>query len=504
MRHVILFNLEDEEPASELAEALRAAGISATRLRVNAEEPGGELPPLEPPEDVAPFAVLFEVDADTDLAALRSTIDEAASVWPRVPIVACRRTEAFDGRGAAQWFDESTLKRLGFHAVSAGPAQLAAVLREVEERGAALEERASEPASIADLAPASLLLPERLSTERLRAAFETVAALHFAADQKGAAATALAGLASLVAADRWTLYLVNETGKVAETLFEPLAVRGLTESERALPEDDWRRSFLGDPLALVGSQSHAAREAVETAETVRRREGAHRRVVAVPLVAGERVTGVLEAVREGANARQFSSVDLSLLSALSLPLAAALSNSARVAEAERLSQTDDLTKLHNARHLRQYLISEFKRARRYNSLVTAVFFDLDDFKQINDRHGHLVGSHVLMEMASVILSSVRDTDVVARYGGDEFVVILPETGIEQGICVAHRVRERISRHAFTGGRNLRLKLTASFGVAAFPQHAQSPHQLIAAADTAMYEAKAAQKNCVRLAAETAQ
>jgi diguanylate cyclase (GGDEF)-like protein len=182
-------------------------------------------------------------------------------------------------------------------------------------------------------------------------------------------------------------------------------------------------------------------------------------------------------------------------------VAAALANSARIAEAERLSLTDDLTKLHNARFLRQYLTAEIKRARRYDSAVAALFLDLDYFKEVNDRHGHLVGSHVLMEMATVILTGVRDTDAVARYGGDEFVVVLPETNTEQAIFVAERIRATIAAHNFTGGRNLSLHLTASFGVAAFPAHAQSPQQLLADADAAMYEAKAARKNCVRLAGE---
>ncbi|PYS81778.1 MAG: hypothetical protein DMF67_15575 [Acidobacteria bacterium] len=498
MKYVVILNGADCAPAREVAEALRAAGVTAAALDDSAAAREGEAALVRAQWEGEPLAALFDVEAGADMAELHMRVLRAQAVWPGVPLVACQRDAVTTGPRAAQRFDDATLKRLGFHAVAEEPAQLSALLREVEERGTGDKLLTDESQAVA---PASLLLPERLGVGRLRAAFETVASLHFAADQRGAAQAALAGLAALVQADRWTLYLIGEAAPAGEPPFEPLAVRGLTRSERAVPDADWRRALLGDALSLAGSESRAAHAAALCAETVRRKEG-DRRVVAVPLVSGERVLGVLEAVREGERARPFSCGDASLLSALALPLTAALSNSARVAEAERLSQTDDLTKLHNARYLRQYLVTELKRARRYGSPVCAFFLDLDDFKQVNDRHGHLVGSHVLMEMASVILSSVRDTDVVARYGGDEFVVVLPETDIEQGLYVAERVRERIAHHEFTGGRGLRLRLTASFGVASFPAHAQSPQRLIARADTAMYEAKAARKNCVRFAAET--
>jgi diguanylate cyclase (GGDEF)-like protein len=282
-------------------------------------------------------------------------------------------------------------------------------------------------------------------------------------------------------------------------MLEVIAVRKRGYSPSGMIDDDWHRLLIGEAAVPPGSESKAAKLAAAGMGIIRKKEhGQH--VVAVPLICGERILGVLEGIREDKDARSFKKSDIALLDALSLPVASALANAVRIAEAERLSQTDDLTKLHNARYLRQFLLNEIRRARRYGSSVAALFLDLDDFKRINDLHGHLVGSHVLMEMAAVILSSVRDTDAVARYGGDEFVIVLPDTGIGLAGIVAERIREGIGHHHFTGGRSLRLSLTASFGVAAFPQHASSPQQLIACADTAMYEAKAANKDCVRFSA----
>jgi diguanylate cyclase (GGDEF)-like protein len=511
MKHVILLSAGNETPTGALLEALREAGVEAQTHSLKASSVAGQSPEVAGDDAAPPLAVIYEAAAGSEVGEIHAVVMRAADAWPGVPLVACRCDARLQGgrigvagttTGGGRTLDDDALKRLGFSAVADEPAQLSALLRELSDRGTTRDLQLPE-ASL-EIAPASLLLPERLGVRSLRAAFEVVASLHFAGGQKSAASTALAGLASLVHADRWTIYLTGDvSGNAEETSFEPLAVRGLTASERDLPEGDWRRAVLGDALTLSGSESRAARAALVNAETVRKKEGA-RRVVAVPLVNGERMLGVLEGVREGEGVRGFSASEATLLSALAVPLTSALANSARIAEAERLSLTDDLTKLHNARFLRQYLISEIKRARRYGSTVSAVFLDLDDFKQINDQHGHLVGSHVLMEMAAVILACVRDTDVVTRYGGDEFVVILPETDLERAAHVAERVRERIAGHVFTGGRrSLRLRMTASFGVANFPQHAQSPQQLIAGADTAMYQAKAALKNCICVAPESA-
>ena len=134
------------------------------------------------------------------------------------------------------------------------------------------------------------------------------------------------------------------------------------------------------------------------------------------------------------------------------PVAGALDNALQLKRAEALSVTDDLTHLYNSRYLNQVLRRETKRASRSGRPLSLLFIDLDGFKSINDRHGHLCGSRALVEAAAVIRGSARETDVVARFGGDEFAMVLPDTGGEGAFAVGERVRERIAAHHFLDER----------------------------------------------------
>ena len=180
--------------------------------------------------------------------------------------------------------------------------------------------------------------------------------------------------------------------------------------------------------------------------------------------------------------------------------ALALDTTLQLRRVEQLSVTDDLTSLYNSRYLNQVLRRESKRASRSGRPLSLLFLDLDGFKSVNDRHGHLCGSRALVEAASVIRGCARETDVAARFGGDEFALVLPDTGSEGAVAVAERVRERIAAHSFLKASDgLDIRLTASVGVATLPDVAASAEELMKAADTAMYRVKEKGKDGVFLA-----
>jgi diguanylate cyclase (GGDEF)-like protein len=190
----------------------------------------------------------------------------------------------------------------------------------------------------------------------------------------------------------------------------------------------------------------------------------------------------------------FSPEEAELFQIFILQGEAALRNMELLEEIKKLAIRDGLTGLYNYRHFWELLVHEIMKSRRYQSPLSLLFLDLDNFKIINDTLGHLQGDLVLKTLAAYLQGGVRQADVACRYGGEEFLVLLPETGLEQAIQLAKRLRHRISRMAIPlPGRDL--QVTVSIGAAVLTPHMDGG-ALVAAADAAMYRAKQAGRNQV--------
>jgi diguanylate cyclase (GGDEF)-like protein len=224
-------------------------------------------------------------------------------------------------------------------------------------------------------------------------------------------------------------------------------------------------------------------------------------VLAFPLISRGGPIGALVGLDRASSTREprLPPSTLRAIRILLEPAATALDNALQHKRLEALSVTDDLTGLYNSRYLNQVLRRETKRSIRGGRPLSLLFIDLDGFKSINDAHGHLSGSRALVEAAAVVRDSARETDIVSRFGGDEFALVLPETGVEGAVAVGERIRERIAAHRFLAGDGFDIHLTASVGVATLPDVATSPDELMQAADMAMYLVKQSGKNGIQAA-----
>ena len=192
----------------------------------------------------------------------------------------------------------------------------------------------------------------------------------------------------------------------------------------------------------------------------------------------------------------FAPEDTALITLLAAWTTMALENVRLSESLERLAVTDDLTQVYNYRFLKSALRREIKRAGRFAQKLSIVMLDVDNLKTYNDKHGHLRGSHLLREMAGLLAGQVRSFDLVAKYGGDEFTAILPQTDREGARVVAERMRVAVEKHAFPlVGPGV---ITVSLGIGVFPTDGNDVASLIQAADRALYTAKRAGRNRVEL------
>ncbi|MDD2897069.1 MAG: diguanylate cyclase [Desulfuromonadaceae bacterium] len=175
----------------------------------------------------------------------------------------------------------------------------------------------------------------------------------------------------------------------------------------------------------------------------------------------------------------------------------AFENAETFSHAKNLLFIDDVSGLYNHRYLDIALEREMKRVERYASHMAVLFIDVDSFKQVNDSHGHMIGSRVLAEFGSLIKKAVRDVDIVIRYGGDEYTAILVETPCDIAEKVAERIRRHVEAHKFSGPDGQVIRLTCSIGYACCPDDAASKEVLLEMADKAMYVGKTSGKNRIQ-------
>ncbi len=290
-------------------------------------------------------------------------------------------------------------------------------------------------------------------------------------------------LRALAAFDRLACGFVNETGDYIEMVSHPEGT-------------SWG---MGGVLPVVGSgpgfvaldeRPVLQRDLVHEhrfLEDMRLLEDGLRSYALFPLSARGRTIGVLAlgAAREGG----FDEESLARLQPLAAAVAVALDNVRLFQKTRELSITDEVTPLHNFRYFHQALDRELKLVNRYGGALSLLFVDLDRFKPINDQYGHLRGSRTLREVGFLIRAAVRETDIPARYGGDEFVVILPQTDGPSARVLSEKLRRLVEGHTFLQEEGINARLGVSLGVATYPAEAGTKEALIRLADKRMYDDK---------------
>lgn len=299
----------------------------------------------------------------------------------------------------------------------------------------------------------------------------------------------------LIKAEAWSILLLDE--ETGELILEKTA--GKKEGRKKIKKE---RLKLGEGIAGWVAQEKIPVVVPDVSKDPRfsnridkETDFRTKSIMCVPIMNKGSILGVLEVVNKITN-DPFTKEDLDLVLRIVDHAAIAIERSALYQKMTEMSITDDLTKLFNTRYLNRSLDLEISRATRHHTSLSLIFMDVDHFKLINDSYGHLIGSKLLVEMGQLLLKSLRTVDIVARYGGDEFVMVLPQTAPKNASQIAERIRRSIERNVFLKRDGYSFKMTASFGVASYPESAKSKEELLKLADDAMYRVKNQTRNGV--------
>jgi len=285
--------------------------------------------------------------------------------------------------------------------------------------------------------------------------------------------------------DTWSLLLMDEAhNELYFAIAVGEAAEALKEVRLKLGEGiaGWVAKH-GEPV-ISPDVEHDPRFARRIDETT---QWETRSVICVPLRSRLRVLGVIQLVN--VDLSQFNEPEMFFLHALCDYAAIAIENARWVEKIQELTITDDCTGLYNARHLYKTLETEVYRSKRFGYEFSVLFIDLDHFKAVNDTYGHLVGSKLLAEVGYLVKAQLRLIDFAFRYGGDEFVILLPQTGKDSALVVAKRLRDALRASSFCRDEGLNLNVRASIGLATYPHDARDAHDVIRQADEMMYLVK---------------